>query len=190
MVRNHGPIEQEFRDFPHGEPTVLKLRRDRFKCSSCEHAWMENIPSLNDGRLMTRRLRQFIVKRCLKDTNYSVADDVGIDEHEDLPHPIDCAPDFHIEMRIATFSVEPVGTMERSAAMARREAFPLDDAMTEGLGLRFVDDATATYMETSTGGSSFRPRGSSIWSRGPAVGSPPPSGKRGSSGTPPTSPRR
>lgn len=74
-----------------------------------------------------------------------------LDEHEDLPHPTDCAPDFHIEMRIATFSVEPVGTMKLSAAMARREAFPLDDAMTEELGLRFVDDATATYMESLAG---------------------------------------
>ncbi|WP_066721588.1 MULTISPECIES: ISL3 family transposase [Hyphomicrobiales] len=79
-VHKHGPIEQEFRDIPHGEPTVLKLRRNRFKCSSCGHTWMEKIPSLDDGRLMTKRLRQFIVKRCLKDTNYSVADDVGLDE--------------------------------------------------------------------------------------------------------------
>lgn len=74
-----------------------------------------------------------------------------LDEHEDLPHPTDCAPDFHIEMRIATFSVEPARTMKLSAAMARRETFPLDDAMTEELGLRFVDDATATYMESLDG---------------------------------------
>lgn len=79
-VHKHGPVEQEFRDIPHGEPTVLKLRRDRFKCSSCGHTWMAKIPSFDDGRLMTKRLRQFIVKRCLKDTNYSVADDVGLDE--------------------------------------------------------------------------------------------------------------
>lgn len=74
-----------------------------------------------------------------------------LDEHEDLPHPTDCAPDFHIEMRIATFSVEPIGTMKLSAAMARREAFPLEDAITEEIGLRFVDDATATYMESLDG---------------------------------------
>lgn len=70
---------------------------------------------------------------------------------EDLPRPTRRAPDFHIETRIATFVVEPAGTMKLSAAMARREAFPLDDAMTEELGLRFVDDATATYMESLDG---------------------------------------
>lgn len=76
---------------------------------------------------------------------------LGEEGEEDLPHPTLCVPDFHIEMRIATFVVEPAGTMRLSAAMARREAFPLDDAMTEELGLRFVDDATATYMESLAG---------------------------------------
>ena len=72
-------------------------------------------------------------------------------DDEELPHPTQCAPDFHIEMRIATFVVEPAGTMRLSAAMARREAFPLDDAMTEELGMRFVDDATAAYMDGLSG---------------------------------------
>lgn len=72
-------------------------------------------------------------------------------DDEELPHPTRCAPDFHIEMRIATFIVEPAGTMRLSAAMARREAFPLDDAMTEELGMRFVDDATAAYMDGLSG---------------------------------------
>jgi transposase len=80
LVHKHGPVEQEFRDIPHGTPTVLRLKRDRFKCSACGNTWMEKIPSLDDDRLMTRRLRKFIEKRCLKDTNYSVADDVGLDE--------------------------------------------------------------------------------------------------------------
>lgn len=74
-----------------------------------------------------------------------------LDDDEDLPHPTQCAPDFHIEMRIATFVVEPAGTMTLSAAMARREAFPLDDAVAEELGMRFVDDATAAYMDGLSG---------------------------------------
>jgi hypothetical protein len=70
---------------------------------------------------------------------------------EDLPHSTQCAPDLHIETRIATFIVEPGGTLELSASMARREAFPLDDFVTEELGTRLVDDATATYMESLDG---------------------------------------
>ena len=62
-----------------------------------------------------------------------------LDDDEDLPHPTQCAPDLHIETRIATFIVEPGGTLELSAGMARREAFPLDDFETEELGTRFVD---------------------------------------------------
>lgn len=80
-IHRHGVSEQEFRDIPHGMwPTVLQLRRNRFKCTVCKKTWMEEIPSLDASRLMTRRLADFIVQRCLKDTNYSVADDVGLDE--------------------------------------------------------------------------------------------------------------
>lgn len=70
---------------------------------------------------------------------------------DDLPHPTQCAPDFHIETRIATFVVEPASTMRLSAAMARREAFPFDEVETEELGLRFVDDAIAAHMDGLTG---------------------------------------
>ncbi|OYW66149.1 MAG: hypothetical protein B7Z40_11825 [Bosea sp. 12-68-7] len=70
-----------------------------------------------------------------------------LDDEEDLPDPTECAPDLHIEMRIATFLVEPAGTMALSAAMARREAFPLEDFDVEELGTRFVDDATAARMD-------------------------------------------
>lgn len=68
-VHKHGPSEQEFRDIPHGAwRTVLRLKRNRFKCSGCEKTWMEEIPSLDSDRVMTRRPCGFIVKRCLKDT--------------------------------------------------------------------------------------------------------------------------
>lgn len=80
-IHRHGGTEQEFRDIPHGgRPTVLQMRRSRFICKVCKRTWMEQFPSLDGERLMTLRLRQFIVKRCLKDTNYSVAHDVGLDE--------------------------------------------------------------------------------------------------------------
>ena len=70
-----------------------------------------------------------------------------LDGAEDLPHPTESAPDLHIEMRIATFLVKPAGTMALSAAIARREAFPLEDFEVEELGTRFVDDATVAYMD-------------------------------------------
>lgn len=74
-----------------------------------------------------------------------------LDEHEDLPHPTDCAPDLHIETRIATFVAEPSALLKSSARMARRDAFPVDDFVTEELGTRFVDDAIATYMDSLDG---------------------------------------
>lgn len=70
-----------------------------------------------------------------------------LDSEEDLPHPTECAPDLHIEMRIAKFLVEPAGTMALSAAMARRETFPLEEFDVEELGTRFVDDATVARMD-------------------------------------------
>lgn len=33
---------------------------------------MEKIPSLDDDRLMTRRIRKFIEEHCLEDTDYAV----------------------------------------------------------------------------------------------------------------------
>jgi len=56
------------------------MRRSRFICKVCKGTWMEQFPSLDGERFMTLRLRQYIVKRCLKDTNYNVAGDVGLDE--------------------------------------------------------------------------------------------------------------
>jgi transposase len=56
------------------------MRRSRFICKVCKGTWMEQFPSLDGERFMTLRLRQYIVKRCLRDTNYGVADDVGLDE--------------------------------------------------------------------------------------------------------------
>ncbi len=72
-------------------------------------------------------------------------------DEEALGDPTERRPDFHIEARIATFAVEPSDILKLSAGMARREAFPLDGIETEELGTRFVDDATATYMEGFTG---------------------------------------
>ncbi|ODT51500.1 MAG: hypothetical protein ABS59_09970 [Methylobacterium sp. SCN 67-24] len=41
--------------------------------------------------------------------------------------------------------------MKLSAGMTRREAFPLDDVETEELATRFIDDATATSIESLDG---------------------------------------
>lgn len=72
-------------------------------------------------------------------------------DEEALGDPTERRPDFHIEARIATFAVEPSDILKLSSGMARREAFPLDGIETEELGTRFVDDATATYMESLDG---------------------------------------
>lgn len=72
-------------------------------------------------------------------------------DNDVLGDPTKRCPDFHIEARIATFAVEPSDILKLSAGMARREAFPLDDIETEELGTRFVDDATATCMESLSG---------------------------------------
>ena len=72
-------------------------------------------------------------------------------DDEALGAPTERQPDLHIETRLARFHVEPSVLLESSARMARRDAFPLGDFETEELATRFVDDATATYMESLDG---------------------------------------
>lgn len=111
LIHRHGTSEQEFRDIPHGPwPTVLQLKRNRFKCSSCGKTWMEDLPSLDGSRLMTRRLSDFIVQRCLKDTNYSIADDIGLDEST-----------------VRSVFKDFVGTMERHDRRATPKVLGIDE---------------------------------------------------------------
>lgn len=72
-------------------------------------------------------------------------------DDEALGAPTERQPELHIETRLARFHVEPSVLLESSARMARRDAFPLGDFETEELATRFVDDATATYMESLDG---------------------------------------
>lgn len=64
-----------------------------------------------------------------------------------LGDPTKRRPDFHVEMRLATFAVEPSDILKLSACMARREAFPLGGIQVEEIGTLFVDNAIATSME-------------------------------------------
>lgn len=80
-------------------------------------------------------------------------------DDEALGDPTERQPELHIETRLARFHVEPSVLLESSARMARRDAFPLGDFETEELATRFVDDATATYMESLDGWFELPPAG-------------------------------
>uniref|UniRef100_A0A9E7ZWH1 Uncharacterized protein n=1 Tax=Bosea sp. NBC_00436 TaxID=2969620 RepID=A0A9E7ZWH1_9HYPH len=69
-------------------------------------------------------------------------------DDEALGDPTERAPDFHVEMRLARFHIEPSALLKSSARMARREAFPLDGIEAEELGTHFVDDAIAAYIDS------------------------------------------
>ena len=81
IVYKHGRQKIEFRDTPmRGKSVVLHMRRQRFRCTFCEKTFAEATPAIHGKRMMTKRLVDYIVKRCFQGTNMAVAREIGIDE--------------------------------------------------------------------------------------------------------------
>ncbi|WP_305910475.1 ISL3 family transposase (plasmid) [Methylomarinum sp. Ch1-1] len=78
---SHDKTEQMFFDTPmQGKPLVLKIQRLRYKCRSCGKTFREPLPDIDDKRLMTARLKDYIQKRAMRDTFAVVARETGLDE--------------------------------------------------------------------------------------------------------------
>ena len=69
------------RDMPmHGRRVGIYIDTRRFRCRICEKTFYEPLPEVNEKRLMTQRLVDWIGKQAVKRTFSSIAEEVGIDE--------------------------------------------------------------------------------------------------------------
>lgn len=81
QLYSHDKTEQVFFDTPmQGKPVVLKTQRVRYKCRSCGKTFREPLADIDDKRLMTTRLKEYIQKRSMSDTFAVVARETGLDE--------------------------------------------------------------------------------------------------------------
>jgi len=77
----HGSKEQVFRDIPsHDRRVTIYLKRKRYRCKDCTKTFLEPLPMLDEKRLMTRRLREYIEKESLVRTFKSLSEELGLDE--------------------------------------------------------------------------------------------------------------
>ena len=76
-----GRREQMIRDMPmHGRRVGLYIDTRRYRCRACDKTFYESLPEINEKRLMTQRLVDWIGKQAIKHTFASIAEEVGIDE--------------------------------------------------------------------------------------------------------------
>lgn len=76
----HGSQPQAYMDTPiHGKKVVIEIDRRRSRCKRCGKTVFEPVPDLDNKRLATCRLIEYIEKRCLSDTFMAVAREVGVD---------------------------------------------------------------------------------------------------------------
>lgn len=81
QLYSHDKTEQIFFDTPmQGKPVVLQIQRVRYKCRSCGKTFREPLADIDDKRLMTTRLKEYIQKRSMSDTFAVVARETGLDE--------------------------------------------------------------------------------------------------------------
>ena len=57
-----------------------EVSRQRYICKKCKKAYVQNLPHVDPGHLMTSRLVKFIGQEGVKRTHSDVADQIGIDE--------------------------------------------------------------------------------------------------------------
>ena len=80
----HGIKKQLFMDTPmHGIRTAITAHRKRFRCKNCGKTFMENLPDMDEKRLATKRLVDWVKRRALDHTFSSVSHDTGLDEKND-----------------------------------------------------------------------------------------------------------
>lgn len=76
-----GRREQMIKDLPmHGKRVGIYVTTKRFRCRGCEKTFYEGLPEVDEKRLMTRRLTEWMGKQAIKRTFASIAEEVGVDE--------------------------------------------------------------------------------------------------------------
>ena len=82
-VIGFGKKEQLFMDIPtHGRRTGIVVIRKRYRCKSkeCLKTFLEPLNDMDEKRMATKRLVEFIEKQSLKRTFVSISEDIGLDE--------------------------------------------------------------------------------------------------------------
>ncbi len=80
-IHKYGTDEQRFRDTTlGGKPVTLVIERQRYRCMYCKKTFCQPIASLDGNRHMTIRMVEYIARKCLRNTNMNVADELGVDE--------------------------------------------------------------------------------------------------------------
>lgn len=77
-----GRREQMVRDLPmHGRRVGLYINARRFQCRACAKTFYEALPDVDDKRLMTTRLTDWMGRQAVKRTFASIAEEVGCTEY-------------------------------------------------------------------------------------------------------------
>ena len=76
-----GRREQMVKDLPmHGRRVGLYIDTRRYQCRGCAKTFYEALPEIDEKRLMTKRLAQWMGKQAIKRTFASIAEEVGCTE--------------------------------------------------------------------------------------------------------------
>jgi len=77
----HGRKEQLFMDTPlFGKRLGLLIQRQRYRCKVCNRVFFQPLPEMDEKRVATRRLVEFVQTQAVARSFLSVAEDVGLHE--------------------------------------------------------------------------------------------------------------
>jgi transposase len=76
-----GTLHPEFADVPHhGRLTVLVVERQRWRCRECGKTFLHPLDELDERRMATKRLIEYVQRRSSEDTFTRIARDTGLHE--------------------------------------------------------------------------------------------------------------
>lgn len=79
--QEYGTKEQLFMDLPaHAKRVGVIVKRQKYRCKTCERTFLERLPDMDEKHTMTRRLLDYIQREALRDTFVRVAENVGVSE--------------------------------------------------------------------------------------------------------------
>lgn len=80
-LERFGRREQMAKDLPmHGKRVGVYIDTRRYRCKACNRTFYEALPDINEKRLMTNRLVDWIGKQAVKRTFAGIAEEVGVTE--------------------------------------------------------------------------------------------------------------
>ena len=78
-VYRHGKRQYTYADTPiHGKPVKVEIETQRYRCKACGTVITPSSPSLDDKRIATRRLVQYVQDRCFGTTFTRLSKKIGL----------------------------------------------------------------------------------------------------------------